>query len=177
MVSMRIPHITSPVLFAVFISASIWTVLVVTAPLMVPSGTLEDLSGVVGGHENEDQFDQLSPLPHAVYWLGDAECHQLANRSLFLNDNQMPFCVRDLGIFIGLAFGFGIVTFYRYKINPVYVLIGLVPIGIDGGLQAVTSYESNNFLRMVTGLVAGFVLSLMLAHFLFVIQEDRDEKR
>jgi Predicted membrane protein (DUF2085) len=153
---MRIPHITSPVLFAVFISASIWTVLVVTAPLMVPSGTLEDLSGVVGGHENEDQFDQLSPLPHAVYWLGDAECHQLANRSLFLND---------------------IVTFYRYKINPVYVLIGLVPIGIDGGLQAVTSYESNNFLRMVTGLVAGFVLSLMLAHFLFAIQEDRDEKR
>lgn len=173
MVSMRFPRITSTVLFAVFIASVAWTALVITAPLMVPSGTLEDLSGVVGGHENEGQFDQLSPLPHVIYWLGDAECHQIADRSLFLNDNQMPFCVRDLGIFVGMALGFGLVTFYRYKINPIFVLVGLVPIGIDGGLQALTSYESNNSLRMVTGFVAGFVLSLMLAHFLFVIQEDR----
>jgi uncharacterized membrane protein len=75
-----------------------------------------------------------------------------------------------------MAFGFGLVTFYRYKINPIFVLVGLIPIGIDGGLQAVTSYESNHFLRMVTGLLAGFVLSLMLAHFLFVIQEDRAKR-
>lgn len=177
MVSMRLLRITSPVLLAVFIATTGWTLLVVTAPLMVPSGTLEDLSGVVGGHENEDQFDQLSLLPHTIYWLGDAECHQIADRSFFLNDNQMPFCVRDLGLFIGLAFGFGLVSFYRYKINPIFVLVGLIPIGIDGGLQAVTSYESNNFLRMVTGLVAGFVLSLMLAHFLFVIQEDKGKRK
>lgn len=176
MVSMRLPQITSTVLLAIFIASVAWTTLVITAPLMVPSGTLEDLSGVVGGHENEDQFDELSPLPHVIYWLGDAECHQIAERSFFLNDNQMPFCVRDLGVFMGMAFGFGLVTFYRYKINPIFVLIGLIPIGIDGGLQAVTSYESNNFLRMVTGLVAGFVLSLMLAHFLFVIQEDRKKR-
>lgn len=173
---MRFPQITSHVLFAVFIASAAWTLLVVTAPLMVPAGTLQDLSGIVGGHENEDQFDQLSPLPHAIYWLGDAECHQIANRSYFLNDNQMPFCVRDLGIFIGVAAGFGVASFYRYKINPVFVLLGLVPIGIDGGLQALTSYESDNLLRMATGLVAGFVLSLMLAHFLFVIQEDKQKK-
>ncbi len=177
MVSMRLPQITSPVLFAVFIACAVWTLLVVSAPLMVPSGTLTDLTGVVGGHENEDQFDQLSPLPHAIYWLGDAECHQIAERSYFLNDNQMPFCVRDLGIFIGLAVGFGLVSFYKYKIHPVFVLLGLVPIGIDGGLQAFTSYESNNILRMVTGFVAGLVLSLMLAHFLFVIQEDKVKRK
>ncbi|MBU0624395.1 MAG: DUF2085 domain-containing protein, partial [Candidatus Thermoplasmatota archaeon] len=53
------------------------------------------------------------------------------------------------------------------------VLVGLVPIAIDGGLQQVTSYESDNSLRIATGLVAGLVLALLFAHFLFVIDEDK----
>ncbi|MCU0851790.1 MAG: DUF2085 domain-containing protein [Thermoplasmata archaeon] len=174
---MKTPSVTSLPLFAVFIFCTVWAVLTVAAPLMVPSDTLVDLSGVVGGHENEDQFDDLSAIPHAVYWLGDAECHQLANRSFFLNGNQMPFCARDVGIFVGVAVGFGVASFIRYKIHPLIALAGLVPIAIDGGLQAVTSYESNNILRVVTGLIAGLALSLLIAHFMLVLQEDSRKKR
>jgi uncharacterized membrane protein len=144
---------------------------------MVRSNTLLDLSGVVGGHENEDQFKNLSPLPHAIYWLGDAECHQLANRSYFLNGNQMPFCARDVGIFLGLVIGFSTATFVRWKIPPLLVLFGLVPIAIDGGLQQMTSYESTNPLRLATGIVAGLVLALLFAHFLFVIEEDKPKPK
>ncbi|TFG67847.1 MAG: DUF2085 domain-containing protein, partial [Methanomassiliicoccus sp.] len=100
------------------------------------------------------------------------ECHQLADRSYFINGNQMPFCARDLGLFIGLAIGSGIVTFYRYKIHPILVLIGLVPLALDGGVQLLTDYESNNTLRMITGFIAGLVLALLLAHFMFALQED-----
>lgn len=172
-VSMRLPKITSRVVLALLMLSSVWLALVVLSPLLVPSNTLKDLSGVVGGHENERQFKNIDPLPHAIYWLGDAECHQLANRSYFLNGNQMPFCARDVGLFLGLVLGFGFATFVRWKIHPVLVLVGLVPIAIDGGLQFVSSYESTNPLRLATGTLAGLVLALLFAHFLFVIGEDR----
>jgi len=174
---MKKPSVTSVPILAIFVISAVWAALTISAPLMVPSDTLVDLSGVVGGHENEDQFNDLSVVPHVIYWLGDAECHQLANRSFFLNGNQMPFCARDLGIFVGLASGFGIVTFIRYKIHPLVALAGLVPIAIDGGLQALTSYESDNILRVVTGLVAGIAMSMLIAHFLLVLQEDSRKKR
>lgn len=172
-VSMRLPKITSRVVLALLMLSSVWLALVVLSPLLVPSNTLKDLSGVVGGHENERQFKNIDPLPHAIYWLGDAECHQLANRSYFLNGNQMPFCARDVGLFLGLVLGFGFAMFVRWKIHPVLVLVGLVPIAIDGGLQFVSSYESTNPLRLATGTLAGLVLALLFAHFLFVIGEDR----
>jgi len=173
----HIPRITSKVVLTLFAATTFWAALVVTAPLMVPHGTLTDLTGTVGTHDNDDQFESLSPLPHAIYWIGDGECHQIANRSLFLNGNQMPFCARDLGLFLGLAAGFGIAAFVALRIHPVLVLVGLVPMAVDGGLQLVTEYESNNPLRLATGLVAGLALSLMFAHMIFAIQEEPLRKR
>jgi uncharacterized membrane protein len=170
---MRFPKITSPAVFVLFLLSAGWLVLVIVSPLLVPANTLRNLSGTVGTHDNEDQFANLTSIPKAIYWIGDGECHQIADRSYFINGNQMPFCARDLGLFVGLAFGFGLVSFYRYKIHPLYVLLGLVPLGIDGGLQLVTDYESNNPLRLGTGIVAGLSLSLLLAHFLFALQEER----
>lgn len=173
MVSMRLPRITSKVLFTLFSASLVWFLLVLTAPLMVPADTLQDLSGVVGGHENEDEFSGLSLVPHAVYWLGDAQCHQIANRSFFLNGNQMPFCARDVGLFAGFPIGLAVLSFRRLVVNPILVLVGLVPIGIDGGLQLVTSYESNNPLRLATGIIAGITFSILIAQFAFAVQEDR----
>ena len=174
---MRFPKVTSKVILVLFGISTVWLALVVGAPLMVPSDTLTDLSGRVGVHDNDAQFSSIGALPRAMYWIGDAECHQLAERSYFLNGNQMPFCSRDLGLFTGLVFALGFVAFYRYKINPVYAILGLVPIGLDGGLQAVTSYESTNPLRLFTGIVAGAAMALLIAHFLFVIQEDNERSR
>jgi len=169
---MRIPWVTSGPVLLMFAVTAVWAALVFAAPMMVPAGTLTDLSGSVGVRDNAELFSDLSPLPRAVYRAGDVECHQLANRSFFINDNQMPFCARDVGLFVGLAAASGVAMFIRYKINPLFVLAGLVPIGIDGGLQLITSYESNNVLRVATGLLAGVVLALLLAHFMFALQED-----
>jgi len=160
-----------------FVLSAVWLALVVTAPFMVPPNTLKDLSGRVGTHENDEQFASIGPLPHAVYWIGDAECHQIASRSYFLNGNEMPFCSRDVGLFFGIAAGFGLMAFYRYKMHPIFAILALVPIGLDGGLQAVTAYESTNPVRLITGLVAGFGLALLIAHFMFVIQEDSAKSR
>ncbi len=169
---MRLPKFTSYGILIAFAVTLVWFVLVVTAPMMVPSDTLKDLSGRVGTHENDALFRNLSALPHAVYWIGDGECHTISSRSYYINGNQMPFCSRDTGLFLGLVLGFAPLLFVRFRIHPFLAILGLVPIGVDGGLQLVTNYVSNNPLRLATGLVAGVALAMLLALFIFAIKDD-----
>ncbi len=169
---MRLPKVTTVPMLVLFLASAVWLALILATPFMIPSGTATDLSGRVGHYDNREFVQSLAPVPRVVYWAGDIECHQLAERSLFLNGNQMAFCSRDLGIFIGIAAGFGVVAFYRYRIHPVLVLVGLIPIALDGGMQFLTDYESNNMLRIATGFIAGLVTSLLLAHMLFALTED-----
>jgi len=173
---MRLPRITTYPILALFMASAAWLVLTVTAAYMVPAGTVTDLTGTVGTYDNKELIREMSPLPRAIYWAGDIECHQIAERSYFLNDNQMPFCARDLGLFIGAALGLGLVTFYRYKIHPVLLFVGLAPMALDGGLQMLTDYESTNLLRIVTGAIAGLATALFLAHMLFLLGEDSELK-
>jgi uncharacterized membrane protein len=174
---MRLPKITSPVMLAIFLLCAVWVALVAVSPFLVPAHTLRDLSGRVSVRDNTAQFMHLDALPKAIYSIGDVECHQIASRTLFMNGNEMPFCARDFGLFIGLAFGFGLMTFRRYKVNPILALVGLVPMGIDGGLQLVTSYESNNPLRLATGIIAGSALALLIALYVFLLSEDSRDSR
>ena len=172
---MRFPEITSYAILAMFAITTIWLVLVVISPFMVPKETLTDLSGRVGYLDNVELYSELDPLPRVVYRIGDSQCHQIVERSYFLNENQMPFCARDFGLFIGLAFASLFALFIRLAINPLWLLVGLVPIAIDGGLQLVTSYESVNALRLATGIVAGAALALLLAVFLLAFRDEDEE--
>ncbi|MEM2892175.1 MAG: DUF2085 domain-containing protein [Thermoplasmata archaeon] len=173
---MKLPRPTSRTLFVGFIISFVWLALVVAAPLMVPADTLQDLSGRVGTRDNTNVFSGLSPLPRVIYTVGDVECHQIAERSYYLNGNQMPFCARDLGLFVGLAFGFAIVSFFRFRGNPFLLLLGLVPMGVDGGLQLVTSYESMNPVRLATGVLAGASLALLLALYVHALEDIRGSR-
>ncbi|MDH3364714.1 MAG: DUF2085 domain-containing protein [Thermoplasmata archaeon] len=174
---MRLPRITSLAILIMFAIFATWLLVVVVSPFLVPSGTLTDLSGKVGYRDNSEIISELDPIPRAVYWVGDTQCHQIANRSYFLNDNQMPFCSRDLGLFIGLAVASGIAAFFTLPVNPLLLLLGLVPIGLDGGLQLITSYESTNALRLATGIIAGLALAFLLAQFLLALKNERDDRQ
>ena len=79
------------------------------------------------------------------------------SRSFLLNSNQMPYCARCFGIFLGFAIGAGIITFVIIDLKWWLLVVGLLPIGLDGGLQFITDYESNNILRLFTGSLAGIV--------------------
>ena len=41
----------------------------------------------------------------------------------------------------------------------IIISLGAIPIGLDGFTQLITSYESTNIVRLITGTLAGFVLS------------------
>ena len=129
----------------------------------------------------------LNPVAAFVYSFGDLNCHQKSERSWEVNGNQLAVCVRDVGLFLGLFIGAlfwrskglnrwtvrdsFLSVFKDEQISSLYVKdrrmiamvlflsIGALPIGFDGFYQLLTDYESTNPIRLVTGTLAGFVLS------------------
>lgn len=159
--------------FAILIFFTIWFLLTVITPLTLPENSVKDLSGVVGSIDNGDVIEKMNPLAKAVYTVGDAYCHQMSERSYYLNGNQMPFCSRDEGVFLGLMIGMIAAMVTRYEISAPVLVIGVIPIAIDGLMQLFTDYESTNPVRVITGVLAGIVVALLIS--LLVRETLRDK--
>ena len=141
---------------------AVWLILVLISPYLVQPGRLPDLSGRVFFTDNAEKIEGINPIAWAVYTAGDFNCHQQSDRSYFLNDNQMPFCARDLGIFVGLSGGALIALILSFRMRWIWMAWGFVPIGVDGLVQALTSYDSTNSVRLLTGLLAGSVAIMFI---------------
>ena len=85
-------------------------------------------------------------------------CHRLPERSFFYKGHQFPVCARCTGLYTGMAIFFVYLYFNPIKIDVSYLIISIilnVPCFIDGFTQKLKLRESNNYLRLVTGLLAG----------------------
>ena len=69
----------------------------------------------------------------------------------FINDNQMAVCARDVGTYLGLSIGALLYLVFPRRFSMWWLLVLIVPLGLDGTIQLLTSYESNNTMRMITG--------------------------
>ena len=146
--------------FVFFLLYSTWVALLILAPVMLPAGTVSDLSGVVGYSDNSELINGL-PFPwNAVYSAGDTLCHQRAERSLSINGNEMPFCARCTALWFGIAVGLGIMVFFTIELDVrffIAIIVSFVPLGVDGVGQLFGFWESMNSIRILTGLPAGIV--------------------
>jgi len=84
-------------------------------------------------------------------------CHQLPERS----PAHCPVCYRCFGIYLGFLMS----EISRFllgaaHINKFITIVFIIPIAIDGLLQYLTRYESNNKKRLATGWLAGIATSL-----------------
>ena len=132
----------------------------VIVPFTLPSNTVKNVS--------QNQIDKMNPVAGFVYSTAGSSCHQKASRSFFLNGNQMPYCSRCSGIFLGLVIGAGIAVFRYINFKWQWIVIGLLPIGIDGMGQLFGFWESTNIIRLITGGLAGILTGLAVA---VIIQE------
>lgn len=148
------------VTFAIFV---IWSLLQILSPLFLTSESIQDLSGKTMVVDNKGITDSM-PFPFScVYSGGDRFCHQRADRSFFLNGNQMPFCSRCTAIWIGFVVGLLILYFFKVSLDErflVILILSLVPLGIDGTGQLLGFWESTNLLRVVTGLITGVICGM-----------------
>ena len=122
------------------------------APLLLPEGTVPELSGRANaldyasesswgnqdhgenadlGHDQSAHggtfaWSDLNPLWAFVYAFGDLNCHQKHERSWEINGNQMPVCTRDVGIFLGLVIGaalFGLRGLNRWTVRDTFLSV------------------------------------------------------
>jgi len=162
------------IIFVLFCLFSLWILLQILAPIVLPAGSVSDLSGFVALSDNEETMQNMGVPWGFMYSAGDLLCHQKAERSFFINSNQMPFCARCTAIWMGIALGLGVMVFYKIKLNEKFLLflfLSLVPIGIDGIGQLFGFWESTNIVRVITGLLIGLVSGVALGIIIDEIKE------
>ncbi len=142
-------------------------------------------------HGGKFAWSELDVFSAFVYGFGDLNCHQKHQRSWVINENQMPVCTRDIGIIIGIFIG-GLIFRKRglnrwtirdsiisvlpdEKVEPFYfndrrfllafggIALLLLPTALDGGIQAISGYESTNLKRLITGFPMGIGIGLLFA--------------
>ena len=152
-------------IIAFFLIATLWVSLLFLAPLALPSNSIQDLSGGSLMTDNEDLINEMPQPWNGIYLIGDVFCHQIAERSFSLNGNQLPFCARCMGIWLGLAVGLVITIVLKFPLDMKFLallVLGLIPLAIDGTGQFVGLWESTNTLRMITGLITGIITGIAL---------------
>ena len=99
-------------------------------------------------------------------------CHRMPDRSFFFKGRQFPLCARCTGIYIGyLSLPFFTIDLIHLSLLLSIVLI--IPTIIDGLTQAYCKRESNNMLRLITGILSGVgqmsicsIIGKSLGHFI-----------
>ncbi len=126
---------------------ALWCLLILAAPYLAGAG--------------EERASNL------LYLTFSLTCHQLPERSFFILDHKLGVCSRCTGIYFGaltatLLYPL-LLKIGNMKTPGKWLLIAaIIPAGMDGGIQMLTAYESNNLLRFITGTVFGIVLPLYL---------------
>ena len=129
---------------------------------------------------NKEIIDNMPSPWNSVYSIGDRLCHEKAERSFFINGNQMPFCSRCTAIWLGLAIGLGFMVFYKINLDEKFVfvlIVGVVPIGIDGVGQLFGLWESTNLTRVITGIIVGIVCGFSIGVIIDEIKETIHSKK
>lgn len=100
------------------------------------------------------------------YW----GCHQLPERSFFFNGYQFPVCARCTGIILGYIIAF-ILFLFNIRITPILCVVFIIVMAIDGLLQYLTPYTSNNIKRLFTGILSGIGFIWLLINLICLIAE------
>lgn len=94
-------------------------------------------------------------------------CHQKPDRSFFINGNKMAICKRCFGIALGVYIFIPI--FYLFDLKVYVLALLILPLLIDGFSQLFTSYRSNTFKRIATGIMFSGFISFLYGYILYKI--------
>ncbi|HSB47583.1 MAG TPA: DUF2085 domain-containing protein [Candidatus Bilamarchaeum sp.] len=111
------------------------------------------------------------------YWIGDCvpqtgayvenDRTQIRVQNDSVTGYKLPVCSRDIGLYGAMLLGGLIYPFVKKigdrKVYPaIWLVVAIVPLGLDGSIQLVSElgllpfvYESTNLIRLLTGAIAG----------------------
>lgn len=121
-----------------------------------------------------------------VYWnIGSLFCHQLPERTLFINGEALPVCARDTGIYAGV-FITGLYLYIRGRFDSdkpprlftaIVLCLLMLPMMADGVSSYLGFRNTTNEIRLATGLLFGIALPVFLiptAHFKIYGQNSKE---
>jgi len=111
---------------------------------------------------------------HIRSWFQKWICHQGPDRSFFIGNKQLPLCARCLGLYLSflLAVPLSLSEMKHIRTLGLFEVVFLealfvIPLLIDGFTQLLNLRQSNNSLRLVTGLLAGFGSANFLCYLVY----------
>lgn len=116
----------------------------------------------------------MGALESVLTFLGSSLCHQLTERSYFIDDFQMPLCARCLGLHLGFLISAAIILARRDpRLSGMPSLRSLVALGLimlpamaDVMLSYTGMVDTDNARRVVTGVLFGTALAFLLVPFI-----------
>jgi uncharacterized membrane protein len=119
---------------------ALFTSLIIIAPVMAASGNADLAAGI---------YRAFAPF-----------CHQLAERSYFIDGHKFAVCSRCTGIYFGFAFTLLVYPLVRSLRNAAFperrwLLLATVPLAIDWSLTFFGIWENTHTSRLLTGLLLG----------------------
>lgn len=92
--------------------------------------------------------------------IGLAFCHRRKDRSIKLSRFTFPLCARCTGIWLGFATGL-LLRFAGLHMPLVFAVTFILPLMVDGLTQRSGFRESNNVLRLLTGILFGIAINML----------------
>jgi uncharacterized membrane protein len=92
--------------------------------------------------------------------VGLAFCHRRKDRSIKMSKYTLPLCARCTGLWLGFAVGL-LFRFAGLHAPPTFAVALMLPLIIDGLTQLVGYRESNNQLRILTGVLFGIATNMI----------------
>jgi uncharacterized membrane protein len=92
-------------------------------------------------------------------------CHRIPERTFNIHGYYFPVCSRCTGFYISAFSYFIFVYFFYVQYTTALIILAifmLIPTFIDGYTQLIGSRESNNILRLLTGLIGGVGLAIII---------------
>jgi len=87
-------------------------------------------------------------------------CHQMASRSYFIHNRQLPLCARCTGVIIGSLTAYIVFAFWTLPL--LLCITGLMIMFTDWLLQHLKIKESTNIRRLLTGIIGGYSIATLL---------------
>ena len=109
----------------------------------------------------------ITSVSAPLYGLFSYMCHQISDRSFYIDGEQFGVCSRCFGVYFGLLAGFIVYPFWRQldEIEPiprVWLFLSLIPISIDWSLGVFGIWENTHLSRFVTGLILGIACATFI---------------
>ncbi len=107
-------------------------------------------------------------------------CHQLPERSFFLEGIPLAVCHRCTGIYLGAWVGILLYPFLHARLRRIHawkwLVIGSVPAVLDWGLTFLGLWENIPLSRLLTGSLAGLTIGLLVTRSLQFSVSSRLQK-